>query len=314
MLSGYTGRMADLIVSASGHYRGNYSRVIIRTANTVFLHDMVIQGPGTLLTQDGVRARVALSNVTFLGDGLGRSIDLFQPSHFSMAHCHIEGHGGVYLNGDGVLVNRVYFRHNTGKNIKRTNQMTNFFQLDKVRNAPGILIADNVVKNYYGSTEVEDVFNLYNSSGTPASPGLIQRNKVYGAFYMPEKAGQQYNGSGFMFDGSGQSTSWWIAEDNEVYGHQNVGIGIAAGHDITVRRNRFISDGIPGNAMGIYHWNYYNETGFGAGNRIYDNSSMCRLAPVNGQPGPRNDWWQAQPATEWRNNVNLPDATPEPTW
>ena len=131
----------------------------------------------------------------------------------------IEGTGGIYLldyAGNPTSETTVRIVRNRAHNIdgRRSDgadgflsdvDLVQFVQLDKVRHVPHIEIAWNQVIDDPGRSRVEDVINIYLSSGTRASPIQIHDNYICGA-YPANPTARDYSGGGIMLaDGRGRN-------------------------------------------------------------------------------------------------------------
>ena len=70
-----------------------------------------------------------------------------------------------------------------------------FVQLSQVQHVPGIEIAWNQVINQPGNSRVEDNINIWESSGIPSSPILIQDNYIQGAYTIDPSQGSYSDGT-----------------------------------------------------------------------------------------------------------------------
>ena len=145
--------------------------------------------------------------------------------------------------------------------------------INSVVGVAGINIGWNQIINTPGQSYVNDVINIFNSSGTAASPINIHNNCING-IWSPSPGTIGGNGTGIITDGgTSPETAYVSITNNTILNCGNCGIGIAAGHDITVSGNT-CAGAIPGTSamvlsanVGIYTWdqmsggsssNYYN--------------------------------------------------------
>ena len=203
--------------------------------------------------------------------GMGGTIDIVANRAIDIDGRKSDGHGG-YLD----------FNLRTNKRTNLTEagfSEVQFVQFDGVHGVPRVEIAWNHVLNEPGRSRVEDNINLYNSSGTAASPITIHDNCIRGAYNFDPSAQSKndgifsydlsYSGGGIMLgDGAaklvGDRPAYIEALDNVVIGTTNYGIAIAAGHDISFQRNVIVSAGLLPNGqpiaeqnVGAYIWNVY---------------------------------------------------------
>jgi hypothetical protein len=165
------------------------------------------------------------------------------------------------------------------------------------------------VINDPADSRVEDVINIYLSSGTKQSPIRIHDNFIRGAYPADPRA-RKYSGGGIMLsDGQAESShdasSYIEAFNNQVIDTTNYGIAISAGHDCVMYNNRIVSTGLlpdgtplPAQNVGAYIWNAQHVKDF-ANNCGYAN----RIGWAKGAA--RNDWWLPN-AAQWKDNIHWP--------
>jgi hypothetical protein len=147
-----------------------------------------------------------------------------------------------------------------------------FVILSGVKAANGGDISWNQVIDTPGKASVEDMINIFSSSGAAAGNAIrIHDNYLQGAF-SPAAANNNYTGSGIMTDGSsnslGTATGFVQIYDNQIVHTANVGIGIDAGHDISATGNSVVSCGKDGSgawiattyAQAMVMWNDYKTS------------------------------------------------------
>ncbi|MEM9914045.1 MAG: right-handed parallel beta-helix repeat-containing protein [Planctomycetota bacterium] len=128
-------------------------------------------------------------------------------------------------------------------------------QFDKVTGS-GNLIMGNVAVNRRGQSTPEDMINLFQSVGTADSPIRVEHNHLSGD---PEAGSEDKSrsGSGIMLgDGGGQ---YQLAAYNTLINPGQVGIGVAGGGDIEVRRNTILGERSNVANVGLYTWNQYQD-------------------------------------------------------
>ncbi|WP_187260731.1 hypothetical protein [Pontibacter beigongshangensis] len=210
-----------------------------------------------------------------------------------------EGCGFVTTNGNGQQGGKISILYNDVKNVnglmlktvngikEESRAHANFVQVMNYK-AVEAEIAYNRVVNEYGSSDVEDNVNVYNSRGTAANPIKIHHNRISGAFYHPtQEAKKYYSGGGIITDGDGDySTAPAYIEifSNVVTETGNYGIGFAAGHHLKASDNTVINAGqlpdgrsyhaIPSmNTSGI--WSNPQSTRQGAmDNNVFENNTV----------------------------------------
>lgn len=153
-------------------------------------------------------------------------------------------------------------------------------QLNACHDIPRVLVQDNEVLDEAGASRPEDLVSFYASSGTGASPILVEHNLfsgqlVYDAWFDPATSSAYGNnmpdgtpgkqdargypssgGGGLLGDGRGAPVTanppgrgylddpgFLQFNRNTVLGMSNYGLGAAAGHDLTIRGNTMLRSG-----------------------------------------------------------------------
>ena len=124
-----------------------------------------------------------------------------------------------------------------------------FANYQNLRNAE---ISWNEVYSDPGVSWIGDVINIYSSSGTLATPIQVHDNYIQGGYPGVPTATLYYSG-GIVMDGrtvdntspdtAATATAFVKIHDNQIVGHSNYGIGLAAGHDNEAYSNRVVSSG-----------------------------------------------------------------------
>lgn len=129
----------------------------------------------------------------------------------------------------------IKFEHNDVKNIlgelKGGTKYANMVQFNDCSGA-GNSISYNVCENLEGQSSVEDIINMFKSNGTPESPIRITNNWLRGG-------GPSPSGGGILLGDHGGSHQ--IAENNILVNPGQYGMGIAGGHNMTLRNNKIYS-------------------------------------------------------------------------
>lgn len=245
-------------------------------------HDLIIDGAyytsttGDCLTISN-STNVVVRNSDFINCyGVGAYI--YNSSNVRVRASFFENvNGGMYA----VLSNTVKAVNNRFKNISRTGHMDDargqFVQFDTVTGT-GNLIERNIGINEPGISDPEDAVNLYNSSGTAASPIMVQDNCFKGG-------GPSDSGGGIMAGDSGGSNQ--VVQNNTLVDVGQYGIGLAGGTNIKALNNWIYGQQQPFTNVGMYVW---NQSGGACsnitvhGNHIdYENSD-----------GYQNPYWNAE--------------------
>ena len=337
-----SGRPAALVITRGGTYTGSWESndanvpvILIKTAEPVLIEGCTLRGRGNL-----IETRIEHANVTVRKThcvGLNPNVREKSPGRFfsgesfdrvTIENNDLENTAGIYLlsyAGDFRAEHTIKILRNRALNIdgRKSDGVggflndaaeVQFVQLDKVRHLPGIEIAWNQVINQPGRSAVEDVINIYKSSGTRQSPIRIHDNYIQGA-YPPDPMSKNYSGGGILLaDGSAErvedASGFVEACDNQVIDTTNYGIAISAGHDGAFHHNRILSTGmlenrkpLPAQNVGAYIWDVHHD-----GRRMpptfFNNAGHENVIGwVRGER--RNDWWVPD-AAEWKDNVHWP--------
>ena len=287
---------ATLVITKGGTYAGTYAStasgtacVRVATTEPVVLDGCVLTGPGNLIeASEGADLNVRNCR----GRGLpptadkqapGRFLDAYRPRRLVVEHNAFVQTSGIVVNrwsGTGAPGQTLTVRYNLVRNVDgrwRNNTGSthcSFLILNTVQHVAGIEIAYNEVVNAPGQSLVEDNINLYNSSGTAASPLRVHDNFVRGAYPFPAAA-DQFTGSGLTTDGHAKTvdgaTAFVEADHNQFVATGNAAMNIAAGHDIYFHDNRAVTAGyLPNGArfnaghagLGVFNFYHQPETVF----------------------------------------------------
>lgn len=279
-----------LVITKGGTYTGNWESldptvpaVTVKTSEPVTIQNCLLRGKGHLIVASWVSAQVSVRGCT--GYGLNPDVTTRSTGRFLAAEGAqsvvverntLEHTAGIYINAlkpraDGPTVT---VRYNLARDIdgrysdgrggyQKTFQRVQFVQLNSVK-AREVDIGWNRVENAPGSGHVEDVINLYASSGTAASPISVHDNLIRGAYGVP--VSMDYSGGGIML-GDGKGSQYLQALNNTVLETSNYGIAVAGGTNMLVQGNTILGtgrapDGTPLDATpdaGIYCRNYAND-------------------------------------------------------
>ncbi|AWM34175.1 T9SS type A sorting domain-containing protein [Hymenobacter nivis] len=292
-----------LVITQGGTYTGNYQSlsssvpcVLVNTTAPVVLLGCNLSGAGNLI-QSGSGGNLVVRNCT--GTGLAPTVDNQAPGHFVDAyqsqslvieHNFFSGTSGIVVNrwsGAG-LGPTLTVRYNRARNIDGRwrnggGARASFLILNTVQHLPGVDVAYNEVLNTPDQSLVEDNINLYNSSGTAASPLHVHDNFVRGAYPFPATGGP-FTGTGITTDGDAQTlaaaTGFVEADHNQFVGIGNSAMNIASGHDVYYHDNRAVSSGylpdgrrFSAGFCGLGVFNYYRQPGgVFANHRVADNT------------------------------------------
>jgi len=201
-------------------------------------------------------------NTTQAGQPAHRFLNLGNPASVVCENNTMVG-GGILLAGNpsSGSVSLVRIRYNRMRNVdgrlsdgaggfvlERANVANVYFQAKQFLqvNVGSFLdgeIAWNEVVNDPFVSRPEDNFNITSCVGTVGTPVRFHDNFVRGG--CPSRPyDAQWSGTGLVVEGA---TQYLDIDDNQVIGVANIGIGLAGGSNINVRRNRLVS---AGNAYG----------------------------------------------------------------
>jgi hypothetical protein len=330
---------APITITYGGTYTGNWvsddpatPAILVQTNEPVFIENSSVTGKGNLIIVkgSGSGANVTIQNVT--GTALDPGIAGKQRGSFffgtainslAVTNCTMTGVSfGVYveqstltaLSIDNNVANNMEDRASDGNGGFTTVRpsLGHFVILSGVHAASGGDISWNQVIDADGNSSVEDIINIYSSSGQSVANSIrIHDNYLQGAF-SPAAVNDDYSGSGIMMDGSsnslGTATGFVQIYDNQVVHTANAGIGLDAGHDISVTGNSVVSCGIDasGNwftttyALATNMWNAYGTSVY-FNNTLSGNSGGLVRPNDSGNPMGANIWAPAASAT--LNNI-----------
>jgi hypothetical protein len=260
----------------------NSTTVSIATTQPVTIEDSIIRGAGELIHNTTSGAQITIDDSS--GYGLNPNVAGVEKGDFLYAldaasvdveNNYINGVGGYGIDirgfvGTGsqtitILYNQIENidgRYSDGNGGYETTgaPTPHAIILSNVESVPGIEIAWNQIINTPGESYVNDVVNMYESSGTAASPIQIHDNYIQG-LYAIDPDTEYDSGCGIIMDGEAgaSETAYVDIYNNEVVATGNGGICIAAGHDISIYDNRVINSGIlpDGNALNASYVGMY---------------------------------------------------------
>jgi len=347
-------------IESGGVYTGNWQStdatipaVMIVTDQPVTIVNSRAKGPGDLINASvgpsgGINLTVQQScfvgtNPNVYGQGKGTPIHVYKAISVLVDHCDFEAGGnyGIWVQeyvGDHtanntirILNNRIHNvdgRFSDGKDGYLTTQSSQYSHgiiLSNVHGVTGIEIAWNQIINEPYQCGVGDSINIFDASGTEASPMQIHDNYIQGGWDSDPANGDglAYFGSAFTTDGLFQTdpnltTSFLKIHDNQAVGFGNLGMSISLGHDNEMYSNRVVSSGqlaagtnsSTSYAIGIQHIDYRdNPPGVFGNNSIHDNLSGLRRQR-NGT-WERFDYWFGVPPIVDANNAQWQPATAE---
>ena len=183
-------------------------------------------------------------------------------------------------SNDAANNGKLLFEGNQATEIRGPAPRGQLVQLNQY-SGPNIVIRCNVSDqaiggyiNKDGSGGPEDHINIYKSSGTLNSPIQILNNKLRG--------GGSKSGGGILAVDGGNGANVMI-EGNILVDAGQYGVGIPAGENITVKRNRIFASTHAWTNVGIYVWNQYAGT---ACSRTEISGNQVNYRNQKGMPNP----------------------------
>ena len=315
---------APITITSGGTYTGNWlstsptvAAVTIKTTQPVTILNSRLKGPGELIAANagkGGGTTLTVQGSCFVGvnpnvAGMSKAspIHIYNAASVLVENCDFNGGGfyGVWVQyyiGNYTLSNTIKFLRNRVLNVDgresdgqggylTTNpgDKGHAFITSNVIGVPGMEIGWNQIVNQPNQSRVEDSINVYDTSGTAASPVLVHDNYIQGGYAAdPANANALgYTGTAFTTDGDAQTDPALTTAFVNIYNNQavnvgNVGFGIAIGHDNAMYSNRVVSsgrlaDGTNISTMtgaGFNHNNYRNNPpGVFGNNSVYNNLS-----------------------------------------
>ncbi|MGA2582041.1 MAG: hypothetical protein ABSG31_02095 [Tepidisphaeraceae bacterium] len=259
----------NLTIREGGTYSGNFQNITVATAQPVIIENCTLRGPGPLISTSVSGVHLTIRNCSGFGENpniTGKSkggfLDAYQPASLDIEHNRIEGIGGYGINvneyardanaGDTIkiLYNELHdidgrFSDGNGGWQNSGDPTPHAIILQHVHGVAGIEIGWNQIINEPGSSYVNDVINIFESSGTRDSHLMIHDNYIQG-LYAIDPLKEYDSGCGIITDGSNDpaiATAFVEIANNQVISTGNGGICIAAGHDNVLHNNRILSAG-----------------------------------------------------------------------
>ena len=266
-LSGVSGQ------TISGKFIGNISGIGITLNNC---HDMIITG--MKISHTGRNA-----------------INLNNCYNITITHCEIDSvQSGLYaVKCTGGIV----FNYNDVKNIQGPFPQAQMAQFDNCSGASNS-ISYNTCDNQTGKSSTEDLISMWMSTGTAASPIMINGNKLRGG-------GPSGSGGGIMLgDGGGGYQS---ASNNILVDPGQYGIAVSGGTNNVLQNNQIYGRSQSFTNVGIYLWNQSAPT-------CANNTLQNNRVNFKNKSGQQNDFYNGSSVpsgtsplatgTVWTNNVD----------
>ncbi|WP_313380225.1 right-handed parallel beta-helix repeat-containing protein [Proteiniphilum saccharofermentans] len=159
------------------------------------------------------------------------------------------------------------------------NTINGFATLFNKVTGAGNSISYNAIENIFGDSSPGDIINVNGSDGTSQSPIMVKGNWIKGG-------GPSPNGGGILLGDLGGS--YQIAEDNILVDPGQYGIGIAGGHNMTIRNNKIYGKKQYFTNVALYAKNFY-ESRFGKSHTLRIENNIVNYTNRDGVAG--NSWW-----------------------
>jgi hypothetical protein len=258
--------------------RALYANQAIRVYNSLFFgggNPMLLKaGAGKAVIAQGCREVIIEHNEMFDTGGIQiqgfTGIKTGLVPTIQIKYNKFDGLDGRLSDPTNVL-SGYYKEGNTWGSSTSDFTVCNLVQFNTVQNVPNIEIAYNEVICRTNASRFEDMVSYYLSSGTAASPiwthhNLFRGGYVFDRWFNPatsiwhgnnmpvgtpgrvDSRGYQHSGGGGLLgDGKGatykEDSGFILFENNLVLDMANYGIGISAGHDLTLRKNKVFRSG-----------------------------------------------------------------------
>jgi hypothetical protein len=306
------------------------------TTAPVTIADSIIQGSGTLIsdTLAGVQLTVENSygyglNPNQAGVEKGSFLYLMSPANVDIEHNSIIGVGGlgtkiygfVGTGSQTIKIDYNYILNSDGRfsdgngGYEDTGVMTHAIQLANIYNLAGIDIGWNKIVNQPGLSYVNDVINLFDTSGTPGSPVNVHDNYIDG-LYSLTPATTWDSGSAITTDGDPTlaiEPAYIDIHNNTIVQGGSAGIGVPDGHDISVYDNYLVCSGYLPDGTEFYASGtgiYINDLNGGNSSIFYNNGAYDNtvgwIQPPDSQQNGGN--------TSVQSDYSLPSADPALTY
>ena len=223
---------------------------------------------------------VIIKNCRFKDVNVKTAIYAEGGTNILVTDCTFENVHGAFMAT--VCKGNIRFEHNDVKNILGTLRGGAFYSNAvhyNTCNGPGNSISYNCIENIPGESAPEDNIALYRSNGTPESPIMIKANWIRG--------GGRVTSSGGGINLGDWGGSYQIAEDNILVNPGQVGMGMAGGHDLTIRNNKIYSAKQPNSNVGLAIVNWTSKDTGESYNIVVENNDIN----WTNKEGNQNLWW-----------------------
>ena len=333
-----------LRIVAGGTYSGNWESqdpavpaIIVDTTDPVIIENCVLRGRANLISAGRAGVDVTVRNCRGYGldSGIagrerGAFFEAYKVARLTFEHNYVEGlfevivlieYGGAAAGAPPVTIRYNRVRNLMGLysdgqggvqlhgDLGNEGNGNHAVIINKLQQIPGADISWNEIVSDPYLSSAGDKINLYQTSGTAATPILVHDNFIRGGYgvipTLPEYSGSGVITDGSKGDGAQSATAFVKIHDNQFVSGANFGAGVAAGHDIEIYNNRAVSTGQFGMGdwmaapygNGFIVWNGYHQSGSGfANNTAHDNVAgwVVELTDGSGNrvpPALRHDYY-----------------------
>lgn len=303
-IASYSG---PITITKGGTYSGNWRSsninippVFINTLDPVFIVNSRVRGTGDLVSMFRNGTQGKAGNVTIhncyaynedpmtSGAGRGRFARFNYGTYLNISNNYIVSSGGIYLLKSQCPISIKYnCVHNLGGLVSSVtpNKLcavgikaggtycgANFVQLNLISSNPNIEIAWNEMVNTPYESAGEDHINIYQTSGTVASPIRIHNNYFQG-IYPNSPDTVIMTGAGMNIGDSANTAASELATgyvecaNNHIVSVAAQGITTGSGSNSLISKNRVISSGyfvyngtvrkFKSTEIGIQVWDYF---------------------------------------------------------
>lgn len=277
--------ITDALISSRGSnvFEGNWENtsytadngaaVYVQTTQPVIFENSRLKAQkdciSSVLSGTNITVRNCLGlarNTTYANQAAGRFVSVYQPASLIVEGNTTVGGSGVYSDGSPAVGGTVLYRVRYNRSINVDGRLSDgaggyvfevanvagayfqarqMVQINKGTFPNGGEIAWNECLNDPFISRREDAINITSCVGTETAPMWVHDNCVRGG--VPARPyNNTFSGCGIVTEGA--TTRYLDIDDNYFIGHANIGIGLAEGDYINVRRNRIVS---AGNVWGV---------------------------------------------------------------
>lgn len=272
----------SLIFSQGSRYTGTYKKsdpIEYVNKKNIVIEGLEISATDTYCLVLWGGENITIKNCKFTSAPNMRAVYLENCKNVTLVDCYFEN---VYAGILAQLCNtNIKIEYNDFKNIRGQLDGDSYFanavHFDRVSGS-GNSISYNAIENIKGESSPEDNIALFQSNGTPESPIMVKGNWIRGG-------GPNHSGGGINLGDWGGS--YQIAEDNILVNPGQVGMGMAGGHDLTIRNNKIYAKQQSFTNVGIAIINWTSDKTGESYNIVVENNEVN----WTNRDGKQNLWW-----------------------